>query len=162
MSNHYKKNSAQLVDPVHSGHHYNLIECSLFSPWYIWKISHFSLSNNHLLTYSQSMNICSTCWRWYIYVMFNYIRYRSSVSLSLFPIIYFIFNLSLPMTWYKGPCKLLIIVFIWRPSLLSYVCIFLLKTNRKQTSDAGIAYPFGAPDFHCCILFFLLIYWTVM
>jgi hypothetical protein len=31
---------------------------------------------------------------------------------------------------------------------------FFSKTNRKQMSEAGIAYPSGAPDFLCCALIF--------
>ena len=38
------------VGLVRSRHHYHLIKCNLFSPWYGWKIAHLVLNNNHSLT----------------------------------------------------------------------------------------------------------------
>jgi hypothetical protein len=37
---------------LQSGHHYHLMNNSLFSPWYGWNIAHLVLSNNHSLTHS--------------------------------------------------------------------------------------------------------------
>ena len=34
---------------IQSEHHFHLIECNIFSPWYGWKFSHFTLNNNHSL-----------------------------------------------------------------------------------------------------------------
>jgi len=28
---------------VQSGHHHHFIECTVFSPWYSWKIAHLAL-----------------------------------------------------------------------------------------------------------------------
>ena len=39
------------VGLVHSGHHYPLIECNLFSPWYRWNITYLYLINNHPFTH---------------------------------------------------------------------------------------------------------------
>jgi hypothetical protein len=45
------KNLAKHVGLVQSGHHYHLIKCNLFSPWYAWKIAHLNSNNNHSLFY---------------------------------------------------------------------------------------------------------------
>jgi len=37
------KNPTKSVGLVQSGHHYHLIECSFFLPWYGWKIAHLVL-----------------------------------------------------------------------------------------------------------------------
>jgi hypothetical protein len=55
---------AQQIPIIHVGllqrwHHYHLIECNLFSPWYGWDIAHLALSNNHSLTLCWYI---SRCW----------------------------------------------------------------------------------------------------
>ena len=45
----HNKNSTDTVGLVQSGHHYHLIECNLFSPWYRWNIDPML---THSLTHS--------------------------------------------------------------------------------------------------------------
>ena len=50
------KNPTKHVGQVQSKHHYHLIECNLFSPWYSWKIAHLALNNNHSLKLHNTVN----------------------------------------------------------------------------------------------------------
>ena len=106
-----------------SRHHYHLIKCNLFSPWYSWKNAHLALNNNHSLTHLKRKVI----------ILVAYVPLVAFFTIHIYKLIHIPVFLKLQLVVFNATFNK-ISAFLWRSVLLVEETGVLRENHRPAVS----------------------------